>query len=84
MNRRLSLIIYNVLSVGDIFNTIYHDLFYDIYKIKWLIFQGTFANPDHDQIYIEIFNEIIEQILDEDGVKMCLIKKLRVPTYKFE
>jgi len=47
------------ISVGDVFNTIYNDLFYDIYKIKWLIFQGTFADNEHDQIYIEIFNELI-------------------------
>lgn len=47
------------ISLGDIFNTIYYDLFYDVYKIKWLIFQGTFENPDNDQIYIEIFNKLI-------------------------
>ena len=49
----------NGISIGDVFNTIYHDLFYDVYKIKWLIFQGTFNDPDHDQIYIQIFNELI-------------------------
>lgn len=47
------------ISIGDVFNTIYHDLFYDIYKIKWLIFQGTFSDPEHDQIYIEVFNNLI-------------------------
>ena len=47
------------ISIGDVFNTIYHDLFYDIYKIKWLIFQGTFNDSDHDQIYIEVFNNLI-------------------------
>ena len=49
----------NGISIGDVFNTIYYDLFYDIYKIKWLIFQGTFTDTDNDQMYIEIFNNII-------------------------
>ena len=47
------------LSLNDIFNTIYYDLFYDISKIKWLIYQDTFENPDYDEIYIKKFNELI-------------------------
>ena len=47
------------ISIGDVFNTIYYDLFMDIVKIKWLIYQDTFNNRDHDIIYIEKFNEEI-------------------------
>ncbi len=44
------------ISMGDIFNTIHNDLFFDILKIKWLIYQSTFNNVDIDEIYIKIFN----------------------------
>jgi len=47
------------ISIGDIFNTIYYDLFYDVLHIKWLIYQSTFDNNDIDEIYIKIFNENI-------------------------
>lgn len=48
---------YKGLSFSDIFNTIYYDLFYDIYDIKWFIYQGIFEN--NDEIYIKKFNEHI-------------------------
>ena len=47
------------ISMGDIFNTIYYDLFFDVLHIKWLIYQYTFDNNEHDQIYIEILNEYV-------------------------
>ena len=47
------------ISHTDIFNTIYNDLFFDIVKIKWLIYQDTFDNPNNDEIYIKKFNELI-------------------------
>jgi hypothetical protein len=47
------------ISIGDVFNTIYYDLFYDIVKIKWLIYQDTFDDPNYDEIYIKKFNELI-------------------------
>lgn len=50
---------YTGISIGDIFNTIYYDLYYDIKKIKWLIYQDCFDRPNVDQLYIEIFNNII-------------------------
>jgi len=47
------------ISFNDIFNTIYYDLFYDVVKIKWLIYQDTFDDPNNDEIYIKKFNELI-------------------------
>ena len=47
------------ISISDIFNTIYYDLFEDILHIKWLIYQYTFDDYNHDQIFIEILNENI-------------------------
>jgi hypothetical protein len=51
------MILYRGLSLVDIFNTLYYDLFYDIYDIKWLIYQNIFENED--EIYIKKFNEYI-------------------------
>ena len=51
------------ISIGDIFNTLYYDLFYDIIEIKWTIYQGTFEDSRKDELYIKIFNENIA-ILD--------------------
>jgi hypothetical protein len=31
----------------------------DIIKLKWLIYQDTFDNPNYDEIYIKKFNELI-------------------------
>jgi hypothetical protein len=45
------------VSFNDIFNTIYYDLFMDVIKYKWLIYQDTFDDPNHDEIYIKIFND---------------------------
>ena len=47
------------ISIGDIFNTLYYDLFLDVVEIKWLIYQNTFDNPNNDEIYIKKFNEYI-------------------------
>ena len=47
------------IAIGDIFNTIYYDLFYDILHIKWLIYQYTFDDGDIDEIFIKKFNEDI-------------------------
>ena len=47
------------ISIYDIFNTLYHHLYYDIIKIKWLIYQQTFDDSNHDEIYIKKFNEYI-------------------------
>ena len=47
------------ISIGDIFNTLYYDLFYDIVEIKWTIYQGTFEDARKDELYIKIFNEKI-------------------------
>jgi hypothetical protein len=52
-----NLISYRGISLVDIFNTLYYDLFYDIYDIKWLIYQDIFE--DKDEIYIKKFNEHI-------------------------
>ena len=47
------------IGIGDIFNTIYYDLFYDVLNIKWFIYQGTFEDLNHDEIYIKKFNQLI-------------------------
>lgn len=47
------------IALGDIFNTLYYDLYYDIVKIKWLIYQDTFDDDNHVEIYIKKFNELI-------------------------
>lgn len=48
------------ISILDIINTIYYDLFLDIVKIKWLIYQDTFDDDNIDEIYIKKFNEYIK------------------------
>ena len=47
------------IAIGDIFNTLYYDLFMDIVKIKWLIYEDTFDKSNNDEIYIKKFNELI-------------------------
>ena len=47
------------IVIGDIINTLMFDLYYDVKKIKWLIFQGCFDNDNVDEIYIKKFNELI-------------------------
>jgi hypothetical protein len=59
-NERIDLdnmLLYRGLSLVDIFNTLYYDLFYDVYEIKWLIYQNIFEYED--EIYIKKFNEHI-------------------------
>jgi hypothetical protein len=50
---------YKGISLSDVFNTLYYDLFLDVVKIKWLIYQDTFEDPNVDEIYIKKFNELI-------------------------
>jgi hypothetical protein len=47
------------ISMCDIFQTIYYDLFLSVVKLKWLIFQDTFDDFNKDEIYIKKFNEYI-------------------------
>ena len=50
---------YKGISLNDIFNTLYYDLFLDVIKLKWLIYQDTFEDPNKDIIYIKKFNDLI-------------------------
>ena len=50
---------HNGISIGDIYNTLYYDLFLDIVNIKWLIYQDCFENRNYDEIYIKKLNEHI-------------------------
>lgn len=50
---------HNGISLGDIYNTLYYDLFMDIVDIKWLIYQDCFDNPNYDEIYIKKLNDYI-------------------------
>lgn len=47
------------IGIGDIFNTLYYDLYLGVVKYKWLIYQASFDNSSHDEIYIKKFNENI-------------------------
>lgn len=47
------------ISIGDIYNTLYYHLYLNILDIKWFIYQGTFENKLHDEIYIKKFHEYI-------------------------
>ena len=47
------------IYIGDIFNTLYYDLYKEIVNIKWLIYQNIFDVANHDEIYIKKFNEYI-------------------------
>jgi len=47
------------VSFGDIYNTLYYHLYSDIKDINWLIFQSTFENSYHDEIFIKKFNDHI-------------------------
>jgi len=50
---------YKGIDLNDIFNTLYYDLYLDVKKLKWLIYQDTFEDKRHDEIYIKKFNELI-------------------------
>jgi hypothetical protein len=50
---------YKGIGLNDVFNTLYYDLFLDVVKLKWLIYQDTFDNPNIDEIYIKKFNNQI-------------------------